>query len=153
MKGRKFQSVKFSNRTKEVDVTYTSGKSVTVHYGSLGISKNIRDIKIDKETGRKSLAIEYSDGTFDFLPYDQPLFIVRDPEYMLQNHMENIIAQIKEVLFKKGISKKFLARQLQTSDNQIQRLLNPNIVNKNLTQLYKLASLVNLEFEIDIKAA
>ena len=153
MKGSKFKSVEFSNKTKEIDITYTSGKTVTVHYGSLGIRKNVENMEIDKETEKKSLIIEYSDGTLDFLPYDQPLYIVRDPEYMLQNHIEDIIAQIKEALSRKKISKKFLARQLQTSDNQIQRILNPKILNKNLTQLYKLAYLVGLEFEMHIKAA
>ena len=152
MKGTKFKSVTFSNKTKEIDIVYTSGKSIIVHYGLLGISKNIKNIEIDKETGKKSLAIEYLDGTFDFLPYDQPFYVVRDPEYMLQNHIENIIAEIKEVLSQKKISKKFLARQLKTSDNQIQRLLNPNILNKNLTQLYKLAHLISFEFHIHLKA-
>ncbi|MGR3319559.1 MAG: helix-turn-helix domain-containing protein, partial [Candidatus Anammoxibacter sp.] len=56
-------------------------------------------------------------------------------------------------LEKKKISKKFLARQLVTSDNQIQRLLNPNIPNKNLTQLYKIASILKLEFELTLKGA
>ena len=53
----------------------------------------------------------------------------------------------------KKISKKYLARQLKTSDNQIQRLLNPNILNKNLIQLYKLAYLLNLEFEVHLTEA
>jgi ribosome-binding protein aMBF1 (putative translation factor) len=87
------------------------------------------------------------------VPYDQPLAIVKDPEFMLQNHIENVIAQIKEELARKKVSKKYLARQLETSDNQIQRLLNPNILNKNLTQLYKLASLLELQFEINLTAA
>ena len=153
MKGLKFKSVKFSNKKKELDIAYTSGKSVTIHYGSLGISKNIEKISIDKETRGKSLEIEFLDGTFDYLPYDQPLHIAKDPEYILQNHIENIIAEIKEKLIEKKISKKYLARQLDTSDNQIQRLLNPQILNKNLTQLYKLASLVGLEFEMQLKVA
>ena len=153
MKGSKFQSVQFSNKTKEISIAYTSGRSITIHYGSLGINKNIKDIKIDRQTGQKSLIVEYLDGSLDFLPHDQPLYIVRDPEYMLQSHIEDIIAQIKETICRKKISKKFLARQLKTSDNQIQRLLDPKNLNKNLIQLYKLAYLVDLEFEIHIKAA
>ncbi len=71
------------------------------------------------------------DDTIDYMPYDQPLAIIKDPEYMLQNHIEHIIAQIKDVLKKKKISKKYLAQQLVTSDNQIQRLHNPNKQTKN----------------------
>jgi len=153
MKNQKLKSASFSNKKKEIEIIYTSGKIVTIHYGSIGLSKKIKEIWIDKETGNKSLAIEFIDGEVDYMPYDQPLAIVKDPEFMLQNHIENVIAQIKEELTRKKVSKKYLARQLETSDNQIQRLLNPSILNKNLTQLYKLASLLELRFEINLTAA
>ena len=153
MRGFKFKTVSFSNKKKQLELVYTSGKSVNIHFGSLGIYKNIKDIWIDEETKRKSVGIKFIDESVDYLPYDQPPHIVKDPEYMLQNHIENIISQIKEELLKKKISKKYLARQLGTSDNQIQRLLNPNILNKNLSQLYKLSALLGLEFEIQLKAA
>ena len=153
MKNTTFKSVKFSNKKKQINIEYTSEKKVSIHYGCLGIKQNIKSIWIDKETNGKSIGIELIDGSIDYMPYDQPLAIVKDPEYMLQNHIEHIIAQIKEELEKKKISKKFLANHLTTSDNQIQRLLNPNILNKNLTQLYKVASLLDLEFEIFLKSA
>ena len=153
MKEIKFKSVTFSNKTKKITIDYTSGKTIVIDYESLQIDKNIHEIKIDKETGKKSLIIEYSDETLDFLPYDQPLHIAQDPEYMLQNQIEHITAQIKEALRERKMSKKTLAIKLQTSENQIQKLLNPCIINKNLTQLYKLARIVNLECEILLKAA
>ena len=148
-----FKSAKFSNRKKQIDISYTSGKQVSIHYGHLGIKQNIKKVWIDKETRGKSIGILFDDGTVDYMPYDQPLAIIKDPEYMFQNHIEHIIAKIKEVLEKERISKKYLAQQLATSDNQIQRLLNSNILNKNLIQLYKVASLLKLEFEIYLKSA
>ncbi len=152
MRTSTFKSSEFSNKKKQIDVSYTSGKQVSLHYGHLGIKQNIRKVWIDKKTRGKSIGILLDDGTIDYMPYDQPLAIIKDPEYMLQNHIEHIIAKIKEVLEKKIISKKYLALQLATSDNQIQRLLNPNLLNKNLTQLYKVASLIKLEFEICLKS-
>ena len=151
MRSPSFKSVSFCNKKKEINITYKNEKKVTVHFSSIGITQNIKNIWVDKETKGKSLGIELPDGSIDYMPYDQPLAISRDPEYLLQNHIEQIIAEIKEELSKKKISKKYLARQLETSDNQIQRLLNPNILNKNLTQLYKVAALLNLEFEIHLK--
>ena len=149
----KFKSAKFSNKKKEIYIGYTSGKKVTIHYGSLGISHHIKTIQVDKETLGKSLKIEFVNGEIDYIPYDQPLFLVKDPEYMLHNHIEDIVSRINEEIRRKKISKKHLARQLKTSDNQIQRLLNPNILNKNLSQLYKLASLLGLEFKVSVKVA
>ena len=132
---------------------YTSGQKVIVHYGTLGIKKNIKSIWVDKETKGRSIGIELVNGDVDYVPYDQPLYIVRDPEYLLQNHIENVIARMNEVISQKHISKKYLARQLETSDNQVQRLLNPKILNKNLMQLYKLGALLDLEFKLELEAA
>ncbi len=153
MKSQKIKSARFSNKKKEIEVTYTSGKKVTIHFGSLGLSQNIKKVWVDKETGDRSLGIELLDGSIDYMPYDQPLAITQDPEFLLQNQIENIIAQIREVISRKNISLAYLARRLETSDNQVQRLLNPNILNKNLTQLYKLAALLELQFEISLVAA
>ena len=93
---------------------YTSEKLVKIHYRDLGINKKIENIKVDKETGQKSLIIKFTDGKYDFLPYDQPLHIIGDPEYLLQNHIENIIAQIKTKISQKKISVSHLAKQLKT---------------------------------------
>ena len=153
MKNQKIKSASFSNKKKEIEVIYSSGKKIVIHFGSLGLSQNVKRVWVDKETGGRSLGVEFSDGSVDYMPYDQPLAIVQDPEFMLQNQIENVIAQIREVISKKNISLAYLARQLETSDNQIQRLLNPNILNKNLTQLYKLAALLELQFEINLVAA
>ncbi|MCK6556598.1 MAG: hypothetical protein L6Q80_11990 [Dehalococcoidia bacterium] len=48
---------------------------------------------------------------------------------------------------------RYLATQLGTSDNQIQRLLDPSILNKNLEQLYRIVLLLGLELEWRIKKA
>ena len=75
------------------------------------------------------------------------------PEYLLQHQMEVLTALIRRKLEQKKVSLRFLARELGTSDNQIQRLLNPNILNKNLTQLSKIAVLLGLEVEVRLKGA
>lgn len=151
MRPLKFKSAAFSNKKKQIDIVYTNGKRATIHFGSLGIKKLIKEIKIDWETNGKSLKFVFEDDSIDFLPYDQPLVIARDPEVLLQLHIEKIIAKIKDAIAKKKISKRYIAERLETSDNQVQRLLNPAILNKNLSQLYKIADLVGLEFEVDVK--
>jgi len=153
MKTERLKEVSFNNKTKQILVSYTSGKEVTVHYGQVGIKKNILRAWVDPETGKRSLGFEFSDGTQDFMPYDQPLAVARDPEFLLQTHVELLTAKIKDELKKQGISKRFLATRLGTSDNQIQRLLNPEILNKNLEQLYGIAALLGLEMEFHLKNA
>ena len=153
MKDKKFKKVSFNNRKKQLKVVYTSGKKIFLHYSNLGIRSNIDQVWIDPETKGQSIGIEYSNGKIDFMPYDQPLAIVKDPEFILQTQMENLIAEIKEAIKTSKISKRYLAEQLHTSDNQIQRLLDPKILNKNLSQLYQIGSLLGLELEMRLKAA
>jgi len=153
MKTERIRSVEFNNRRRIVQVEYTSGTTIEVHFGQLGIRKKIAEAWVDKETRGRSVGIRFVDGTEEYMPYDQPLALAKDPGYLLQNQMEHVVARIRDALARKRISKRYLAVQLGTSDNQIQRLLDPGILNKNLEQLYRLAALVGLEFHLVAKKA
>jgi DNA-binding XRE family transcriptional regulator/DNA-binding Xre family transcriptional regulator len=147
------RKVDFDNRRKTLYIEYNSGKLVEIHYGQLGIHKKISEVWIDRETGGRSVGIRFTNGDEEFMPYDQPLALARDPEFLLRTHLERILGKIRLVLHEKRISKHYLAEQLETSDNQIQRLLNPAFLNKNLEQLYRIGILLGLEFEWNIKKA
>lgn len=151
MKAAKIKAVECNNRKKVIRVEYQSGKVAEVHYSQLGIHENIDSVWVDKETRGMSVGIKLESGEEDYMPYDQPLALTKDPEYLLQTQIERLIAHIKKVIEEKKISKRYLAHQLKTSDNQIQRLLNPSILNKNLEQLYKIAALLGLEIEWHVK--
>lgn len=153
MKSEKLKNVDINNRTKQMVITYTSGKKVSLHYGQIGIKKNISKAWVDAETGKRSVGFEFEDGSQEFMPYDQPLALAKDPDYLLQNDIEVLTAKIKAEIKKQSISKRFLAHHLGTSDNQVQRLLNPEILNKNLEQLYRIASILGLEFELKLNTA
>lgn len=153
MKQARLKSVDFNNRKKQLEVVYAGGKKIFVHYRSLGIQSNIREAWVDKETGGRSVGMKFDNGKLDFMPYDQPLAIHKDPDFLLQHQIELLTARIKEALRTKKISKRYLAEQLHTSDNQMQRLLNPKILNKNLSQLYQIGSFLGLELDITLKKA
>lgn len=153
MKHKKLRDVLFNNRKKQLSVSYQSGKKVTVHYSQLGIDQNIEKAWVCAETKNQSIGFKLQNGRTDYMPYDQPLALSYDPDYLLQTAVEEMIAKIKLTIEKKGISKKYLAEQLHTSDNQVQRLLNPKILNKNLSQLYHISTLLGLNLEIHLKEA
>jgi hypothetical protein len=151
MKTERIRAARFDNRKHTIDVEYASGKKLSVHYGQLGLTQKVAAVWVDKETRGHSLGIRFVDGTEDFMPYDQPLALAKDPEYLLRTQLERVIALIRKVLAKKHISKRYLAEQLGTSDNQIQRLLDPSILNKNIEQLYRIGLLLGLELEWRVK--
>jgi len=152
MKQDRFKAVSINNRKKQIETEYTSGKKYTLHYSQLGLNCLVADAWVDAETNGRSIGILLSDGTADYMPYDQPLALNKDPQFLLQNQMEVLIARIKIEIKKKKMSKRYLALRLKTSDNQVQRLLNPKILKKNLEQLYLLASLVGLNLELRAKS-
>ena len=153
MKTGRIKSVSFNNRKKVLHINYFSGKTADIHYSQIGIDENLSDVWVDKETRGLSIGLRLENGDENYMPYDQPLALIKDPEFLLQNQIEKLIAHIKEIISEKKISKRYLAEQLNTSDNQIQRLLNPKILNKNLDQLYKIASILGFELEWQIKKA
>jgi hypothetical protein len=153
MKTARIRAVRFDNRRRKLALDYSSGRTLEVHYGHLGITQKVSAAWVDKETRGRAIGIRLEDGSEEHMPYDQPLALARDPEYQLRTHIERVLAHIRQVLVEKRISKRYLAEQLGTSDTQIQRLLDPSILNKNLEQLYRVALLLGLDLEWRIRRA
>lgn len=147
MKTERIRAVRFDNRKRLLAVDYASGKHILVPYGHLGIGRKIIAAWVDMETRGRAVGLRLDDGSEEYMPYDQPLALARDPEYVLRTQLERLLARLRQALAEKRISKRYLAQQLGTSDNQIQRLLDPSILNKNLEQLYRIALLAGLDVD------
>jgi hypothetical protein len=147
MKAERICAVRFDNRKRVLEVDYMSGKRIAVPYGHLGIPRKIVTAWVDTQTRGRAVGMRLEDGSEEYMPYDQPLALARDPEYVLRTQLERLLARIRQELADKRISKRYLAKQLGTSDNQIQRLLDPSILNKNLEQLYRVGLLLGLDLE------
>ncbi len=151
MKTPKLQKIDFNNRKKEFEVSYKGGKKVALHYGQLGIRSNLVHAGIDTDSNGIAFFYETESGEKDFVPYDIPLILTKDPDYLFQSEIEELIADIHKNMKAKGISKKFLARSLETSDIQVERLLNPENPNKNFVQLNKIAHILGLNLKIQLE--
>ena len=150
----KIKTVNFCNRKKRLFLKYTNNKVYEVHYSELGLDQKIINAWVDKETKAMTAVLMLEDNSEEYLSFDQPLYLRKDPEYMLRLHIERVIADIKMEIKHKKISIAYLRDKLQTSDSQIRRLLDPSNLNKNLTQLYKIADILglNLKFGMDKEA-
>ena len=151
MKIPKLKKIEFNNRKKEFDVFYKSGQKVTLHFGQLGIQSNLLAAGVDPESKGIAFFYKTETGAEDFVPYDIPLILAKDPDYLFQIEVEELTADIKKKMESKGITKKFLARSLGTSDIQIQRLLNADNPNKNFLQLNKIAHILGLNLSLKLQ--
>ncbi len=73
----------------------------------------------------------------------------KDPEYILEGLMLELNEQILELLYKKGMTRKQLAKELGVSPAYITKLLNGN-PNLTLKSLVKIATVMDVSLSINI---
>lgn len=153
MKHDKFKSVAYDNKKKVFHLEYSSGLKIDCPYSALGIKKPIIEAAPDKESGRHSFYFDLEKGERDFVPFDQPLHIMQNPEYVKEQTLFEVTKQLNEFIKKSKVSKRELARRLGTSLSQLSRLLDTTNYKKELSRLIELAAILDYEFVWEFKKA
>jgi hypothetical protein len=151
MKHGKFKKVTFDNKKRSFHLEYTSGLKIDCPYSALGIHEKVADAAPDSEVGDHSFYFVLESGKKDYVPYDQPLHIVQNPEYMKQQTLYEMTKAINEFIRKGKVSKRELARRLGTSMSQLTRLLDTTNYKKELSRLIEIAAMLNYEFKWEFK--
>lgn len=153
MKHKKFKKVELDNKKRVFHLQYTSGLKVECPYSTLGIKGKVIEAAPDVEVGQHSFYFILENGKKEFVPFDQPLHIVQNPEYVKQNTLYEVTKQINEFVERGKVSKRELARRLGTSLSQLSRLLDTTNYKKELSRLIELAAMLNYEFKWEFKRA
>lgn len=153
MKHEKFKMVEHDNKKKVFRLEYTSGLKIECPYSALGIKHAVVEATPDKESGRHSFYFVLENGETEYVPFDQPLHIVQNPEYVREQTLYEVTKQLNEFLKKSNVSKRELARRLGTSLSQLARLLDTTNYKKELSRLIELAAMLNYEFVWEFKKA
>lgn len=153
MKHRKFKLVRFNNKKKVFHLTYTSGLEIECPYSALSIDKNIIDAGPDKEVGNHCFYFVLEDGEKDYITFDQPLYIIRHPDYVREEVLYNLTLELQKIIALKKIPKRELARRLNTSVTQVNRLLDQTNYKKDLSRLIEIATIIGYEFNWTLKKA
>ncbi len=151
MKHKKFKAVKFDNKKRLFHLTYSSGLEVACPYFSLGIKGKVIEAAPDAEVGGHAFFFVTQDGNVEYVPYDQPLHIAQNPEYVREQALFEMTKKINECIKKEKVSKRELARRLNTSMSQLMRLLDNTNYKKELSRLIEIASMLNYEFKWEFK--
>ena len=151
MKHKKFKEVEFDNKKKVFHLIYTSGLALDCPYSALGIREKVIEAMPDPEVGGHSFCFVLENGAKEFVPYDQPLHIVQNPEYMKQQALYEMTKKVNELIKVGKVSKRELARRMNTSMTQLLRLLDPTNYKKELSRLIEIASMLNYEFKWEFK--
>ena len=153
MKHKKFKKVTFDNKKRTFHLEYSSGLKVDCPYSALGIREKVTDAAPDSEVGDHSFYFVLESGKKDYVPYDQPLHIAQNPEYLKQQTLYEMTKAINEFIRKEKVPKRELARRLDTSMSQLSRLLDTTNYKKELSRLIEIAAMLNYEFTWAFKKA
>ncbi len=153
MKHKKFKKVEFDNKKRVFHLAYTSGLKLDCPYFSLGIRGKVLEAAPDAEVGGHSFYFVLEDGRKDYVPFDQPLHILQNPEYVKERTLYEMTKSLNEFIKAEKASKRELARRLGTSMSQLARLLDTANYKKELSRLIELAALLNYELKWEFKKA
>lgn len=153
MKHKKFKKVVMDNKKKVFHLKYTSGLDIECPYSALGISGNIVEAAPDKEVGHHSFYFVTAEGQKNFVPFDQPLHIAQNPEYVKEQTLYAVTKEVNALIIKSKVSKRELARRLGTSLSQLARLLDATNYRKELARLIEIAAMLDYEFQWQFKKA
>ena len=153
MKHNKFRKVDFDNKKRVFHLEYSSGLKVDCPYSALGIRDRVVEAGPDPEVGRHSFYFRLNTGKKDYVPHDQPLHIVQNPEYVRETTLFEVTKQLNRFIRESKVSKRELARRLGTSLTQLARLLDTTNYKKELSRLIELAAMLNYEFKWEFKRA
>jgi hypothetical protein len=150
---RRIIKVVYNNQDNIISIHYKDGRIFNVPYHKLKISSPLSSAGIDMETRGCAFYYKQQESEKVYVPYDIPLIINNDPEYMFELKLENLSADLKQKILQSKIPKYRLAKMLNTSESQLYRLLDPNRASKNIFQLFKLAQLIGMDLQIRLKKA
>lgn len=153
MKHTRFRKVEFDNRKRVFHLEYTSGLKIECPYSSLKLESRIAEADPDPESGAHSFYFITERGEKNYVPFDQPLHIVQNPSYLKEQTMYEVTKQINKFIKLEGVSKRELARRLNTSLSQLSRLLDTTNYKKELGRLIEIAAMLNYEFRWEFKKA
>lgn len=153
MKHKKFKAVTFDNKKRVFHLEYTSGLKVNCPYSALGIHGKVTEAGPDSEVGSHAFYFVLENGKKDYVPYDQPLHIVQNPEYVKQQTLFDMTLAINKFIKKEKVSKRELARRLNTSTSQLSRLLDTTNYKKELSRLIEIGAMLDYKFKWEFKKA
>ena len=153
MKHQKFKKAQFDNKKRVFHLEYTSGLKLDCPYSALKIRGKVVDSCPDPEVGKHSFYFTLENGKTDYVPFDQPLYIASNPEYIKEQTLFEMTKKLQEFIRLAKIPKREVARRLNTSVSQLNRLLDTTNYKKELSRLIEIATILNYEFHWSFKKA
>lgn len=151
----KLRSVSLNNRRREFLVTTRSGKSYSFPYAKAdpqpSARDRIQDVWVDRELGSEAFTYVLRSGTEGSVHIDHVLEYNEDPAYLAELLIYKMTLEARRRLEDSRLSRRQVARRLNTSVPQLYRLLDPANHRKSMRQLISLLHVLNCDVDLVVK--
>jgi hypothetical protein len=155
----KIRKVSANNRKNEFSVVTRSGAQYAFPYSEADIEPSaddrIEQLFVDKELGNEAFTYILKSGRQGSIHIEQVLEYNEDPKYLADLLTYKLSVEARKGVAGSKLSRRQLAKRLNTSVPQLYRLLDPANANKSLKQLVTLLHILDcdVDFVIRKKAA
>ena len=151
----KIRSVDINNRRKEFSVLAYSGTRYTFPYAKStprpDTNNRIEAVFVDKELANEAITYVLQSGGEGSIHIEQILEYNEDPAYLAELLTYKLTLEAQQRIEGSGLSRRQIAKRLNTSLPQLYRLLDPANTRKSMNQLVTLLHVLNCNVDLVVK--
>ena len=151
----KIRSATFNNRKHEFSVTTRSGVEYVFPYSKAKpwptAEDRIGEIYVDKELGNEAFTYILKSGKEGTIHIEHVLEYNEDPKYLADLLTYKLSLEAQKRIEKSSLSRRQVAKRLNTSVPQLYRLLDTTNTQKSMNQLVALLHILNCDIDLVIK--
>ena len=151
----KIRNVSFNNRKHEFSVKLYSDAEYQFPYSESDPQPtnddSIKEVFVDKDLGNEAFTYILESGKKGTIHIEQILEYHEDPKYMADLLTYKLTVEAQRRIEKSSLSRRQLAKRLNTSVPQLYRLLDPTNTSKSMSQLITLLNILNCNVDIVVK--
>jgi hypothetical protein len=151
----KLRRVTANNRKRQFDVTTRSGRVLPLPFSKLEPRPTpdnlVREVFVDCELGSEGFTYRLASGSEGSVHVDQVLEYNEDPGCLSEQLIYQLTLEAERRVEVSGLSRRELARRLNTSVPQLYRLLSPANSRKSMTQLISLLQVLGCDVAVVVR--
>ncbi|MFQ5660534.1 MAG: hypothetical protein ACE5GZ_08905 [Gammaproteobacteria bacterium] len=151
----KIRTVTSHNRKREFSVTIRSGVIYSFPYSETepqpSTDDRIDEVFVDKEMGNEAFTYILESGKEGSVHIEQVLEYHEDPKYLAELLIYKLSVEAQRRIKNSALSRRQVAKRLNTSVPQLYRLLDPANTRKSMNQLITLLHILNCDVDLVVK--
>ena len=148
----KIRKVEGNNRKSEFRIVTYSGASHVFPYAKADprpdATNKVQEVVVDRELASEAFTYALESGDEGSVHLDQVLEYNEDPTYLRDLLIYKLSVEAKQRVEESGLSRRELARRLNTSVPQLYRLLDTTKTRKSMNQLISLLQVLDCNVDL-----